>query len=140
MRARVSYNQTTVYMESMDEEIKEKIRIQGHKIKSLFLTRSLIQQHRRAWFPYVFPPVARWGEIKSGSVESEAWDGEQERERKKRTKPSSGCFIMIIYFSLSPLIPFLCCLLSALHMMLILPSSIRFPKKNHLAMFHSKVI
>lgn len=84
MRARVSYNQTTVYMESMDEEIKEKIRIQGHKIKSLFLTRSLIQQHRRAWFPYVFPPVARWGEIKSGSVESEAWDGEQERERERK--------------------------------------------------------
>lgn len=40
MRARVSYNQTTMYMESMDEEIKEKIRIQGHKIKSLSLARS----------------------------------------------------------------------------------------------------
>lgn len=85
----------------MDEEIKEKIRIQGHKIKSLSLTRSLIQQHRRACFPYVFPPVdveklnLAWWKAKHEMVS----------KREERTKPSSGCFIMIIYFfPLSPLL------------------------------------
>lgn len=55
---------TTMYMESMDEEIKEKIRIQGHKIKSL--SHSLIRSNNIDLHDFhMYSPSHGCGEIKS---------------------------------------------------------------------------
>lgn len=91
------------YMESMDGRKRKKIRIQGHKIKSLsYSLRSPTQQHQRAWFPYVFKILVLLCLSEKLNL---AWKAKHElNEREKNKKPSSGCFIMIIYFFLFPLL------------------------------------
>lgn len=122
------------YMESMDGGKKEKIRIQGHKIKSLSHSLAHRPNNISVHDFHMCSCSPRRGEIKSG-VESEAWD-EWERKRKEQ-KPSSGCFIMIIYFF------FFLLLFLTLFSLFILCCAEMLPcwlLRKNLAMFHTKVI